>query len=301
MRILCLVVIVLFCKLYCVSCAQDAPRAMSLIGGTSIENNNLFPWLVSLQGKVITKRFLFIPLAHTHYYCGGSVISDRWILTAAHCFYLHPKAIRPSVWEVRLASTKLKKSPLDWFKDIIAKIINKDEWRQFEIDVEKIITHPKYDKNNRWINDIALVKLKGRAPVGPQFASIDKVSLPRYNIQDWPQAKQECVMTGWGCETTGRPVSKKAKKLNIPIVSNNSCRRFWSVGTDKRMCAGFHLEKKGLCAGDSGGPLVCKKDGRWVQAGIASFSDRYRPGDVPGVFTRVSAYVDWIEEVMRKH
>ena len=52
------------------------------------------------------------------------------------------------------------------------------------------------------------------------------------------------------------------------------------------------------CQGDSGGPLVCRRHNKWVQYGIASFSTADNPADVPGIFTRVSAYVDWIKLIM---
>ena len=57
----------------------------------------------------------------------------------------------------------------------------------------------------------------------------------------------------------------------------------------------------GICPGDSGGPLVCQYRDRWLQAGVASYTSGQHPGRLPGVFTRVSYYVDWIESTVRRY
>ena len=88
-----------------------------------------------------------------------------------------------------------------------------------------------------------------------------------------------------------------ARATFLPIIPHYKCV-FRSIGRT-RLCAGYNLRDRGICAGDSGGPLVCQSMNRtWVQAGLASYTSKDRPGSVPGVFTRIANYIPWIREVI---
>ncbi|GFO48526.1 serine protease [Plakobranchus ocellatus] len=108
-----------------------------------------------------------------------------------------------------------------------------------------------------------------------------------------------CVVTGWGNDHTGNS-QRHLQKVSIPVQSNAKCNE-WLEGewvTSNMMCAGFEEGGKGSCFGDSGGPLVCKKNGVWKLAGIVSGSVYFSCANPnkPGIYTRVSSYLDWIDE-----
>ncbi|CAH1789203.1 unnamed protein product [Owenia fusiformis] len=296
-----LIVLVCFVAICDTKDAVTHSRRKRLIGGDEIDEAE-WPWLVSLQGKIPTTRFFGLPVMFTTVYCGGSVLNDNWIMTAAHCFDGHRgQAKIPGNWEVRLASVKIKPSAADWLMHVLGKIFDKEEWQQWNIDVDKILIHPQYERTSHWNNDIALVKLKKSVPSGEQFNEIKKVKLPRQGDNSFPRDGQDCIMKGWGCTAKGSSVSSRAKAVELPKVNDQTCHRIYGTPMVNRVCAGYNLASKGICSGDSGGPLVCKQNGQWVQAGIASFTSSDRPGGYPGAFTRVTSYVNWIKETMRRN
>ena len=156
----------------------------------------------------------------------------------------------------------------------------------------------------------------------------------------WPTEDDLCIVKGWGCTASGLfhiphsicscskrnfrflggPVQTHAHAVRLPIVASSECihrsvgptricagniRRLaalWSLGAGNDRSQEAELAQRGICAGDSGGPLVCLyNDGKWLQAGVASYTSLNNPGFFPGVFTRVSYYYPWIEHTLQEH
>ncbi|XP_047407227.1 plasma kallikrein [Sciurus carolinensis] len=240
-------------------CTKTNPR---IVGGT---NSSLgeWPWQVSLQVKLTTRSHL----------CGGSIIGNQWILTAAHCFDGIPL---PDVWRIYGGFVKLsnitKETPFSRIKEIII--------------------HQKY-KISESSHDIALIKLQ--APLN--YTEFQKpICLP--SKYDANAIYTNCWVTGWGYNKERGEIQNILQKANIPLVTNDECQKRYKdyVITKQMVCAGYKEGGKDACKGDSGGPLVCKHNGMWQLVGITSWGEGCGRREQPGVYTKVAEYVDWILE-----
>uniref|UniRef100_A0A3Q1GSH9 pancreatic elastase II n=1 Tax=Acanthochromis polyacanthus TaxID=80966 RepID=A0A3Q1GSH9_9TELE len=168
------------------------------------------------------------------------------------------------------------------------------------ISPEKIIIHENYD-SKKIRNDIALIKLS--TPV--KFSNTIMPACLPSSGEILPHGAP-CYVTGWGRMWTGGPLSNTLQQALLPVVDHSTCSRsdWWgSVVTTDMLCAGGD----GLvasCNGDSGGPLNCQNaDGSWGVHGVVSFGSSLSCNyeQLPSVFTRVSAYMSWINNVMTKN
>ncbi|XP_056264194.1 cubilin [Pseudoliparis swirei] len=269
------------------NCGKPAipPTVVSRIVNGEPATPHSWPWQASMQVWPASR-----PEPTFFHTCGGTLIHKNWVLTAAHCFMRYADELQR--WRMCLGKHNLTYT----------------EPSEQCFNVSGIYRHEsfKYPTVPTVEFDIALVRLDG--DVEPS-AEISFACLP--SAEEVLPDKKKCYATGWGDETGNSLNASVAEGLNqvaLPVVPYDTCKRmdyWWFQVKTSMICCGYTLpdELKSVCQGDSGGPLVCQDtpDGSWEVHGITSFGPiGCVMNKKPSVFTRSSAYLPWIENVIRR-
>lgn len=258
----------------CQDCGRRSFAEGRIVGGVDSRQGS-WPWQVSLQYDD----------AHQ---CGGSIISNRWVVSAAHCF---PERYRfVNRWRVLLGSI--------YNKPVNANVA----------EVKTIVYHSSYlpfvdsniDDNSR---DIAVVALTQPLIFNE---NIQPVCLPAYGQRLIDG--QMGTVTGWGNVGYHGPLADVLQEVHVPIISDAVCNApdyYDNTITTTMFCAGVEKGGTDACQGDSGGPFVAEdclsKITRYRLLGVVSWGTGCAMAKKPGVYTRVSRFLPWISAAMRNY
>ena len=278
--------------LECCPLGQAAAEDTEMIVGGSVAPEGKYPWQVRLYAKLDDDKGR----------CGGTIVADQWVLTAAHCVVADPGAAAKVI-------------PLD---GVVVGYGSTDRTETTKVESEKIVVHPRYLEQGAAGNaDLALIKLK--APIAG--AKAVPLADPELNARLLtPGAK--VVVTGWGALWDPNddkviamlsqltPSAELDEKLNYPrklhqveiqVMDNESCNMTLQPANisvvDSDICGMSPHSRKNSCYGDSGGPLLASTAPRkFVQVGVVSRGCGNQ--ELPNIFTRVSSFSDWIRDTM---
>uniref|UniRef100_A0A8C4RPT4 Transmembrane serine protease 15 n=1 Tax=Erpetoichthys calabaricus TaxID=27687 RepID=A0A8C4RPT4_ERPCA len=229
------------------------------IVGGNNAKEGAWPWVVSLY-------------FNGKHICGASLLNNRWLVTAAHCVY--GRSFDQSKWKAVIGlHTQLN---LTYPQTVICQIDN-------------IFMNPHYNKRTK-DSDIALIHLESSVHFSDY---IQPICLPEKNQQFKPGTK--CFIAGWGS------VANILQEASVPIIANDVCQQRmpeYNI-TQRMMCGGYDDGGIDTCQGDSGGPLMCQEDKQWILAGVTSFGYGCAQPFRPGVYVRVTEFLDWIQAIIK--
>ncbi|CAH2049112.1 unnamed protein product, partial [Iphiclides podalirius] len=274
----------------CIAQENAKPNGRRFVISGRNSKDGEFPHMGAVGWRAVKGTWIFL--------CGSSLISSKFMLTAAHCSQVSSRYAgvanrKPEI--VRLGDINIIDVAVNGEKPIVANIT-------------RIIVHPQYAPPKKYF-DIAIIQLQRDVSF-----SINILPACLWTNFDTRSLGRRATLTGWGViETATLKTSPVLQAAEINILSSDvcdsllkpSCNRLWCGMSENQMCAGNLSGGVDTCQGDSGGPLQVKIPLPYKGVGllyyiigVTSFGIGCARANTPGVYTRVSSYIDWIENVV---
>ncbi|XP_045512669.1 serine protease snake-like isoform X2 [Pieris brassicae] len=268
---------------------KEYPYIPPIVGGV-LTSPGEFPHMGAVGWKAAVGTWIFK--------CGSTLISSKFLLTAAHCSKVSPHDtsvanVEPEI--VRLGDKN------------IADVFSKGVFPQ-DVKINRIVKHPNYSAPKKYF-DIAIIEVTTEV-------IFTKLVQPAclWTNHDTSQLGTKATLTGWGViESGGREATPELQAADVDIIDSDECqsllryyfnRLWWGVDLNQ-LCAGKFAGGVDACQGDSGGPLQVKiplpitsQGSIHYVIGITSFGIGCAQPNIPGIYTRVSSFIDWIEDVV---
>ncbi|KAI1887087.1 hypothetical protein AGOR_G00202510 [Albula goreensis] len=232
-----------------------------------------WPWQASLWLKPHSKG--------NHPLCSATLINSCWALTAAHCFNRFGRD--PSRYMLRLGDYRTLAH----------------DGPERGLSPDRIVVNRKYETQG-WDHDIALVRLRGEEGSCVTFDPHTNAACLPVAGSTWGKKPATCLIMGWGLADSDH--SHTLLPAWVPLLPSMTCKkRYGDHFSSHMLCAGDPSVRRrlGSCHGDSAGPLLCEgEDGRWTLVGVTSRGQSCSDPTLPGVYTRASRFLHWIEHVI---
>ncbi|XP_042269651.1 coagulation factor VII isoform X1 [Thunnus maccoyii] len=233
-----------------------------IVGG-NLESQGGSPW------QVLIRR------SDGYGFCGGTLVSDRWVVSAAHCFEQTADHVTIGDYD------KQRHDPGEQV-----------------IKIQEVVVHPHFHAFT-FDSDIALLYLAQPVVRGPTAipACLPDAHLSKYLLKD----DNRGVVSGWGVTQYLGKSSRFLRKAALPVVSYQKCTMSTEqVITDNMFCAGYLSASIDACSGDSGGPFVVNYRGTWFLTGVVSWGEKCAARGKYGVYTRLGNFLSWIRDTMNR-
>ncbi|ROL51752.1 Coagulation factor IX [Anabarilius grahami] len=243
----------------------SAPKSRIVGGNPALPGE--IPWQVALVSHSTQQVF-----------CGGSILSPLWVITAAHCLVGSQNG--------------------SFFIRVGEHDVSKTEDTEQNLDVTRFISHPRYDsKSSLYNHDIALLRLRTPIRLTP---TIRPICLgPMLFSNSLLQSGSLATVSGWGRLRFQGRSAVTLQKVELPYVDRTVCKESSSDQITYFMfCAGYSDSPKDACQGDSGGPHAMRYHNTWFLTGIVSWGEECAKKGKYGVYTQVGNYYRWIQHVM---
>ncbi|CAK9812585.1 Serine proteinase stubble [Anthophora plagiata] len=246
----------------------------SRIVGGNRSSFGKWPWQISLR-QWRTSTYL--------HKCGAALLNENWAITAAHCV----ENVPPSDLLLRIGEHDLA---------------NEDEpYGYQERRVQIVASHPQFDPRT-FEYDLALLRFY--EPLLPFQPNVLPICLPD---DDENYVGRTAYVTGWGRLYDEGPLPSTLQEVAVPVINNTMCENMYrNAGYIEHIphifiCAGWKNGGFDSCEGDSGGPMVIQRarDNRWILAGVISWGIGCAVPNQPGVYTRISEFREWINQILQ--